>query len=108
LKRISELETFGYEGKVMKMKEIEAILSKYNSKTCNTNKFAEYIKIKTKINEILKEQYEEEVYSLFKLYGYINKQKSEDKMLNDFGKKYRKEAIVIIGDYGENKSMKEK
>jgi hypothetical protein len=83
------------------VKEIESELSKYNSKTCHFNEFLKYLKIKNKINRCLFKQYQEKIYRKLKWNRYINTQKSESKMLNNFEKTYPnpESTIVIIGDY---------
>jgi hypothetical protein len=83
------------------VKEIESELTKYNSKTCHFNEFMKYLKIKNKINRCLFKQYQEKIYRKLKWNRFINTQKSESKMLNNFEKAYpnTESTIVIIGDY---------
>ena len=83
------------------IKQIESELSKYNSKTCDFNEFIDYLKIKNKINRILFEQYQDKIYRKLKWNRFINTQKSESKMLNNFEKRYGSPKLtnVIIGDY---------
>jgi phage tail tube protein FII len=83
------------------VKEVESELSKYNSKTCHFNEFLKYLKIKNKINRCLFKQYQEKIYRKLKWNRFINTQKSESKMLNNFEKAYPnpESTIVIIGDY---------
>jgi predicted metallopeptidase len=83
------------------IKQIESELSKYNSKTCDFNEFTDYLKIKNRINRILFEQYQKKIYRKLKWNRFINTQKSESKMLNNFEKRYGgpKLTNVIIGDY---------
>ena len=83
------------------IKQIESKLSKYNCKTCDLHDFFKYLKCKNKINKILCEQYQEEVYRKLKWYIYINTQKSESKMVKNFENKFGppEETIIIFGDY---------
>ena len=93
------------------IKEIEAKLSKYNSKTCDFDEFIDYLKIKNKINRCLFEQYQKKIYRKLKWNRFINTQKSESKMLKNFEKSYGspKNTTVIIGDYDKgNNHMKGK
>lgn len=50
----------------MSMSEIESILSKYNSKSCELETFKRYIETKNKINEKLTKEYENEVFRKYK------------------------------------------
>ena len=93
------------------IKEIESELSNYNSKTCDFNRFMDYLKIKNKINRILLEQYQKEIYRKLKWNRFINTQKSENKMIKNFEKKYGNPKLtnVIIGDFDKgNNHMKGK
>lgn len=92
------------------IKQIESELSKYNSKTCDFNEFIDYLKIKNKINRILFEQYQKKIYRKLKWNRFINTQKSESKMLNNFEKRYGgpKLTNVIIGDYDKPNNPKGK
>ena len=66
----------------LKITEIENKLSKFNSKTCNLEKFKEYIEEKNKINMEIFKLYEDEKFRRYKFYSYINKKRKEDNMLN--------------------------
>jgi hypothetical protein len=99
---ISKEETINNES----IKEIETSLSKFNSNTNNIAKFKEYITQKNKINNLLFNHYENEIYRKFKLNRYINTQKSESKMITNFSNKFGspKYVIFVMGDYdkGDN------
>jgi len=86
--------------------EIENILSNYNSKTCNLNKFNEYIEEKNKINNTLFKSYENEKFRQYKWYGYINRKRCNDNMLNSIEKKYGSETTIIYGDWCIKKQMR--
>ncbi len=91
------------------VKELESVLSKYNSKTDDHDKFKKYLKEKNKLNNLLFEHYEQMYFRKFKLNRYINSQKSESKMINNFGKKFgsKEDVIFICGDYDKgNNHMK--
>lgn len=62
--------------------KIEEGLNKYNSKTCNIEKFQEYITEKIKANETLVPLYQELKFRQYKWYSYINKKRTEDNMVN--------------------------
>ena len=79
--------------------EIETELSNYNSKTSNMTDFIDYLYCKNKINYNLFEFYNQEYHRKFKLNRYINTQKSESKMINNFKRIYGDDCNVIFGDY---------
>jgi len=85
--------------------KIEEGLNKYNSKTCNIEKFQEYITAKIKANETLVLLYQELKFRQYKWYAYINKKRTEDNMVNKIVKKYSKDHIIIIGDWSIGKQM---
>jgi len=88
------------------VKEIETELSKHNSKTASYDKFIEYCKKKNEVNRLLFKHYAEKIFRKLKLNIYINTQKSESKMIQNFKEKYGKpkDVIIVIGDYdkGDN------
>ena len=83
------------------VKEIETILSKFNSKTINYDKFKEYIIEKNKLNKILYDHYQKKIFRKLKLNRFTNTQKSEAKMINNFKNKFGKSdnSIIAMGDY---------
>jgi len=91
------------------VKELESVLSKYNSKTNDHDKFKKYLTEKNKLNNLLFEHYEQMYFRKFKLNRYINSQKSESKMINNFGKKFgsKEDVIFVMGDFDKgNNHMK--
>ncbi len=54
------------------IKEIEATLSKHNSKTCVFDEFIDYLKIKNKINRYLFEQYQKKIYRRYNRIIFLN------------------------------------
>jgi len=92
------------------IKEIETVLSNFNSHTNNYDKFKEYIIQKNKTNLILFNHYEQSFYRKFKLNRYINTQKSESKMIHNFEEKYgsSKEVMFVMGDFDKGDNMKGK
>ena len=85
--------------------EIESGLSVYNSKTCDIAKFQAYVIKKIKANEKLIPLYQQVKFRQYKFYGYINKTRTENNMINKIVKKYSKDHIVIIGDWSVGKQM---
>jgi hypothetical protein len=81
--------------------DIETLLSLYNKKTCDYENYKEYITQKNKLNYLLYSHYEKTLFRKLKLNKYINTQKSESKMLNNFCKKFGKpdNIICVMGDF---------
>ena len=88
--------------------EYETELSKYNRKTLNIQSFKEYVKKKNEINTILFDFYNKYIFRKLKLNGYMNRIRSEQRMINQFIKKFgsQDEAIITIGDLEQKKHMK--
>jgi len=90
------------------VKNIESQLSNYNSKICDINEFTFYLDKKIEINRILYEHYSNPIYRKLKMNTYINTQKSESKMMEEFRKKFGPpdNVLIIFGDYGRKDTMK--
>lgn len=77
----------------------ESILSKYSSKTCNLNKFLKYARCKIELMGILCPFYEDKFFRKLRYSQYINKQKSEDRLINELKNKFGKRIILAYGDW---------
>ena len=88
--------------------EWETELSTFNRKTLNEAKFKEYIQKKSEINGLLFTFYEKYIFRKLRLQGYRNRNRSEQKMLNNFKRIFgnEEEVIVCFGDYEQKKHMK--
>lgn len=86
--------------------EVEQTLNTFNSKSCNLDKFKEYIAKKLEVNEVVVPLYKDMHFRKYKWYAYINKKRSEDNMLNIIEKKYSKDHTIIIGDWSIGKQMR--
>jgi len=86
--------------------EIEEKLNKCNSKSCNLEKYQEYINAKIKANEAFGKLYQHYKFRKYKWYAYINKKRTEDNMVNKIVKKFSKNHIIIIGDWSIGKQMR--
>ena len=64
--------------------EWETELSTFNRKTLNVAKFKDYIRKKSEINGLLFRFYEKYIFRKLRLQGYRNRNRSEQKMLNNF------------------------
>jgi hypothetical protein len=91
------------------VKELETFLSHYNKKTCNYYSFKDYITQKNKLNYLLYSHYENKLFRKLKINRYINTQKSENKMIKNFKKKFGnpENTICVMGDFDKsNNHMK--
>ena len=82
--------------------KIENELSNYNSKTCNYESFKNFIKTKNKLNEVLLQKYCDQKFRKYKWYSYINKKKTESKIIKSIKNKFGKNAIINYGDWNAN------
>ena len=110
--RINETKRIKYSSLLKNYKdkqhitEIENALSLFNSKTCDIEKFKEYIKEKLKVNYAIATLYQDEKFRQYKWYSYINTKRTEDNMLNKIENKYGKDIKIIIGDWSIGKQMR--
>jgi hypothetical protein len=79
--------------------KVENELTKYNSKTCDLNKFKEFIKNKNKINSMLFDKYNREIFRKYKWYGYLNRKHTETKMIREIKNTFSKDSIILFGDF---------
>jgi len=80
--------------------KVENELTKYNSRTCNFEKFKEFIKNKNKINGMLFNKYNKEIFRKYKWYGFLNRKHTETKMIKEIKRTFGKDAIIFYGDFG--------
>jgi hypothetical protein len=78
---------------------IENELSNYNSKSCNLENFKNYILNKNRINKILFEEYNNEIFRKYKWYGYLNRKKEDYNLIREIKKEFGKKAILFYGDW---------
>ena len=90
--------------------EYETELSMYNRKTLSISEFKEYIQEKNFINYTLFEFYNRNLFKKLKFSGFINKTKSEQRMMKNFERKFGRpeEVVVCFGDWEQKKQMKYK
>jgi hypothetical protein len=110
--RVNETKRLKYQNILKKYRDELEITSKenelsaYNSKSCNMNKYREFITKKINTNEVLYKLYQNNKFRQYKWYAFINKKRTEDNMLNKIEKTYTKDSIIIIGDWSIGKQMK--
>jgi hypothetical protein len=114
--RIKETKRIEYQRKLEKHKsliidgesinDIESELSDYNSKSTYLNTFLNYVTIKNKTNNKLFEKYENLIFRKLKWYGYINRQRSEERLVNNIKKTYGDDVVLMMGDWSISKQFK--
>jgi hypothetical protein len=90
------------------IKVIESELSKLNPNTCKYNNFKKYVEIKNIVNYKLRSFYEENVFRKLKWYSFINRQKSDEDVVNRFKSVFGKpeDTAILIGDFEQKHQMK--
>jgi hypothetical protein len=86
--------------------KIENKLSVYSSKTCNYKKFKKFIKEKNRLNKDLEKKYQQEIFRKYNWYSYINKKKTESKIINKIKDEFGKDMTLVMGDWSIGKQMK--
>jgi len=113
--RIYETERLKYQEILKDMKnknsviEEETKLSNYNSKSCIYSNFKNYIKTKLEINGKLEKFYNQIKLRKFKWRQYINKQRTESKLVNNIKNNYEtkdKKPAIVIGNWNITKQMR--
>jgi hypothetical protein len=85
---------------------IENDLNGLNSKTCNLEKYKEYLLKKNNTNNKLFNLYSKQKFKQYKWYSYIETKRCEDKMLNIIESKYGIDRPIIYGDWSQGKQMR--
>ena len=90
------------------IKELEKMLSTFNSKTVNYDKYKHYVKIKFEVCSKVQEFYTHYVFRKLRLQVYQNTRKAEAKMINKFKAKFGgpDEVFIGIGDFEQRQHMK--
>jgi hypothetical protein len=89
-----------------KIIEKETKLSESNSKTINYDKFKDYIKEKTKLNNETRDFYIKDLWRKMKWRNYVYSRKSEDTFLNNIEMTFGKDCILAYGDWSRSTQMK--
>lgn len=84
-------------------KDIKEIIEKYsfNSKSVDIETAIDYCTEKNNMNRKLFKHYEKEIFRKLKFNSYVNRQKSESKMINNFRKTFGNpnEIKIVYGDW---------
>jgi hypothetical protein len=103
-KHAFRIRRFKYQKIIKKHKDannitpIENELSNYNSKSVNFNKFKDFILNKNRVNRVLFEKYNNEIFRKYKWYGFLNRKKADAKLIRELKKIFGKDSIMILGD----------
>ncbi len=111
--RVFETERlkYAYINKDMRKKsgieEKENILSNCCKRTCNVEKFKEYIKTKEQLRKEIEDFYLDEKFRKFRMRVFINTKRSEQKLINKIKEKYTVEnkdksienPLIVIGNW---------
>lgn len=119
--RLKETKRLKYNKKIQKkseetiidkksIKEMNNDLTKYNSKTTDYKKFIEYTKEKLSMrNKIINEVNYNKFLQKLSWFGYINKRRNEDHMINKIKETYgkdKKKLSIVIGDWSNRGKLK--
>lgn len=106
IKRLEYQNLLSDYKKSLRIDTMENELSSYNSKSCNFEKFKNFIKKKNELLGDLIHRYKDEKFRRYKWYAYINKKRTEDNLINEIKKKFNDTKIIVFGDWGIGKQMK--
>ena len=86
--------------------ELEEPLSKLNGKTVDPEQFKDYIKSRTGINKQLLPLYADLKFRQYCWYGYLERRRADDNMINRVKKAFGSNVIVFYGDWSVRSQMK--
>ena len=110
--RLKETKRLEYAAKMKRYKDVNGIteiehqLSDYNSHSCYLYTFLLYVKKKTEIGHILFDKYTAKIFRQLNWYAYINKQRSEQRLVDNIKRTYGTDAVLMYGDWSVPKQMK--
>ena len=96
------------------IKQKEAVLSDYKSRTLNQEEYKNFIINKTKINNEIKDFYQRPLFRKLAFRRYVRTKQSEVKLLNEIENTYLtkeekengKKIVILYGDYSRTTQMK--
>jgi L-fucose mutarotase/ribose pyranase (RbsD/FucU family) len=88
------------------IKDIEAELNNYNSKSCYLITFLKYVTIKNATNDKLFVKYENLIFRKLKWYTYINTQRSEERLVANIKKIFGDDIVLMMGDWSISKQFR--
>ena len=92
---------------------VETQLSNHSKKTCDVEKYKQYVTKKNETNNKLDKHYAQPLFRKLKLNTFINTQKSESKMIKNLKNKFdpmsTNNIMIVMGDYDKgNHNMRNK
>jgi hypothetical protein len=116
--RLRETDARKYERKELEMRktatvegrtvvEWEADLSRHSFKTVSFEEFGECIRAKLLVNSKLMAFYRERTWRKLRLYGYLNRRRSETRMLQRLRETFGppEDVVIGIGDWAQREHM---
>ena len=110
--RIHETKLFIYRKKLDKLREdlgiinLELELNDFNGKSCIPTTFMRYVKKKTELSISLLKKYSNISFRKYKWYSFINRQRSEMKLVNKIKKTYGEDCVLVYGDWSVSKHLR--
>lgn len=114
---LKEIEKFKMSNEIVV--NIEERLSLFNKNSCNFNKFEKYVDSKLSSYVLLIDHYTNKMFRKFRWFKYINKNRSEKKLVEKIFDMFRmelpenerqsityKDITLVIGDWGRGPQMK--
>jgi len=88
--------------------EYETELSEFNRKTLTLTNFEDYVREKNFLDDTLSKFYETFIFRKLKFGSFVNKQKSEERMMKNFKRIFGspENVVVCFGDWEQKKQMK--
>jgi len=102
-----------YKRKVIGNKNVikyESDLSFYSSSSSDIETVKKYLNTKVNVLKKIKGHYNDKIYRKQRWYSFINRQRSEAKMINNFKDKFGngKKTLILMGDFEEKNHMRYK
>ena len=88
------------------VKDLEKELCIYNSKSCYHMEFLWYVKGALELESKVRKEYDTIYLRKLNWYGYLNKEKHENELLNCIANEFGNDIKIIIGDWSGKGSIK--
>lgn len=88
------------------VKEIEQPLSDTCCKSCDIDKFKNYIQVRIEVNKKLLNFYEKEIFRKLRWRNYTETQRSESILINKIKRIFGKKIVIGYGSFQEKQQMK--
>jgi hypothetical protein len=105
-KRLDLFDKLNKYREIVGIKELEKEFIGTNSKSCVLSTFLVYVSLKKRLDIQLREKYNAIIFRKYKWYYFINKQRSEQNLINEIKGIYGNNCVLIMGDWSVPKQMK--